>query len=39
MNNQNRAANAGGLTADQIRQLNQRFRSKHDIYAYFDRVM
>lgn len=41
MNNQAQAQgnNVAGLTADQVRRLNQRFRSKRDLYDYFDRVM
>ena len=38
MNNQAPAAN-GGLTNDQLQQLNQRFRCKKDLYVYLDKVM
>ena len=38
--NQAPAAQAqGALTAEQIRLLNSRFRNKHDLYEYLDRVM
>jgi hypothetical protein len=30
--------NAAGLTANQIQQLNQRFRCIADLYKYLDRV-
>ena len=36
--NQAPAAN-GGLTHDQLQQLNQRFRCKKDLYVYLDKVM
>ena len=36
--NQAPAAN-GGLTHDQLQQLNQRFRCKKDLYTYLDKVM
>ena len=29
----------GGLTAEQVRQLNTRFRNKHDLYEYLTKVM
>ena len=39
MNNNPGANNGGGLTSDQLEQLNQRFRCKDDLYTYMDRVM
>ena len=36
--NQAPAAN-GGLTNDQLQQLNQRFRCKNDLYTYLDKVI
>ena len=36
--NQAPAAN-GGLTSDQLQQLNQRFRCKKDLYTYLDKVV
>ena len=30
---------AHGLTADQLQQLNQRFRCKADLYQYMDKVL
>ena len=40
MNNNAQAPNnVAGLTPEQVRRLNQRFKNKKDLYDYFDRVM
>ena len=35
----NNGHNAAGLTANQIQQLNQRFKCKADLYKYMDKVL
>ena len=37
--NQGAINGGGGLSNDQLQQLNQRFRCKEDLYTYLDRVL
>ena len=37
--NNNQGGNIGGLSHDQLQQLNQRFKNKDDIYDYLETVL